>query len=282
MSIFSDFSSAREVKRQMKLDNVPESARKRIESAEITAKQLNDRVDKLTKEKRDGTKPIEGADVAELDAILSEADALTKGLEEYPYILTENILAVQYRARQAVNGERNRRYKVRSDALGRLNNAQATFQRPLFVIGNSMKAYVEAMETYPLDKLLEPCEVVCGSVQPPITVTAEDAAAMTDKELSDAINKAYMQAHDAIGPAMFVDEVSRMLELLPEVIEAMESYRDSRIEDKRQAGESHGILVAEQKRRKAEAERIAAQSNRPMADRITELEQVLADMRKGA
>lgn len=282
MSIFSDFSSAREVKRQMKLGEVPASARKRIESAEITAKQLNDRVDKLTKEKRDGTKPIEGADVAELDAILSEADALTKGLEEYPYILPENILAVQYRARQTVNAERNRRYKVRSDAWARLNNAQGSFQRLLSVIGNGMKEYVEAMETYPLDRLLEPCAAVCGSVQPPLTVTAEDAAAMTDKELSDAINKAYMQAHDAIGPAMFADEVSRMLELLPEVIEAMESYRDRRIEDKRQAGESHGILVAEQKRRKAEAERIAAQSNRPMADRITELEQVLADMRKGA
>lgn len=278
MALFNNSFGAHEIKRQMKLTEMPASARKRIESAEITAKQLNNHVDKLTKEKRDGTKPIEGADVAELDAILSEADALTKGLEEYPYILTENILAVQYRARQTVNAERNRRYKVRADAQERLNNAQGSFQHPLTVIGNGMKAFVEAMETYPLDRLLEPCAVVYGPVRPPIVVTAEDAAAMTDKELEEAITKSYLQAHDAIGPAAFVDEVSCMADRLPEVISAMETYRDRRIEDKRQADESHGILMAERHRRRAEAAEETKRNSMSAEDRITELEEIVAKL----
>lgn len=282
MPFFSNFADSREIKRQMKLEDVPASVRNSIESAETMARRLNDHLDKLTKEQRDGTKPIEGADAAELDAILSEAAALTTGLEECPYILTENILAVQYRARQTVSAERNRRYRVRSEACERLNNAQGSFQQPIIVIGNGMKGFVEAIETYPLDVLLGPLVAVTGPVKPPIVVTAEAAAAMTDKELSDAITESYSQAHDAIGPAMFVDEVSRMADLLPGIIEAMEAYRDKRIKDKQQADKSHGILVDERDRRRAEADRIAARNNRTVDDRIAEMERMLEEIRKGA
>lgn len=278
MSIFGNQYDARAAKRQMVLAEAPASVRMGIEAAETAAKRLYDRLGKLTKERRDGTKPIEGVDAAELDAILSEANALTDGLDGCPYILKEDVLAVQYRARQAVSAERNRRYRVRSEASARLNNAQGSLQRLITVMGNGAGAIVEAMETYPLEALLGPCEAVSGSVKPPIVVTAEDAAAMTDKELSDAITESYLRAHDAIGPAMFVDEVSRMVDLLPDVIEAMEAYRDKRIKDKQLSDKSHGILVAERNRRKAEAERIAARTNRPMADRMAELEQLVAQL----
>lgn len=279
MGLFDNaYGGARELKRQMKLGNLTDTERKRMEDANADARALADRVGKLVKVGRGGAAPIERVDVSELDAMSDEATEISDRVAYFEWTLREDIQNTCKWVQTVIASERNRRYKVRSDEMARLNNAQGSFQRPLIVMGNGMKEFSAAMDAYPIEALLGPNEVVHGAVRPPIVVTAEDAAAMTDKELEGAALDAYLQAHDSIGPAAFVDEVSRMAELLPEIVKAMDSYRAKRMTEKEQARKSHAILVAEQQRRKEEAARVAAENSRPQSERIADLERQLAEL----
>lgn len=283
MSLYSTQNyDAREVKRQTKLAQLPAPVRRRIETAERAARILSERLEKLTTAERDGTKPIEGADVAELDALLSEADALIEGLDVSDPMLTERIDATRYEVHRAVTAERNRRYRVKRDERMRLNGMQADFCRPLFAIGKGAEAFAAAMDAYAVEKLMGPDEIVSGAPGKPVEATAEDAEGMSDKELADAIDKAYSQAHNSIGVSAYADEVAKMAELLPEVAKAMARYRGSAVAAKQHAADVHAILAAEQRRRRDDAERAAEASRRPMDDRIAELERELELIRMGA
>lgn len=283
MSLFSTQNyDAREVKRQTKLAQLPAPVRRRIDTAEQAARTVSERLEKLTTAKRDGTKPIETADAAELDALLSEADALIEGLDVSDPMLTERIDAARYEVRRTVTAERNRRYKAKSDERMRLNRMQADFCQPLFAIGKGAEAFAAAMDAYAVEKLMGPDEIVSGTPGKPVEATAEDAEAMTDAELDAAVSESYRQAHAAVGVASYAGEVAKMAELLPEVAKAMARYRDSAVAAKQHAAEVHAILAAEQCRRRDEAKRAAEASRRPMDDRIAELERELELIRMGA
>lgn len=283
MALFNSMNfDAREVKRQTKLAQLPTPVRRRIDTAERAARTVSERLEKLTTAKRDGTKPIETADAAELDALLSEADALVEGLNVSDPTLTERIDAARYEVRRAVTAERNRRYKAKSDEKMRLNRMQADFARPLSVIGAGMEAFVAAMDTYSMEKLMGPNEIVSGAASEPVEATAEDVEAMTDAELDAAVSESYKQAHAAVGVASYAGEVAKMAELLPDIAKAMAEHREKAVAAKQRAAEVHAILAAEQRRRKDEAERAAKANRRPMDDRIAELERELELIRMGA
>lgn len=283
MTMFaSTANDAREVKRQMKLAQLPSPVRRRIDTAERAAHTVSERLEKLTTAKRDGTKPIETADAAELDALLSEADTLVEGLNVSDPMLTERIEAARYEVHRAVTAERNRRYSAKNDEKMRLNRMQADFARPLSVIGTGIEAFVAAMDTYPMEKLMGPNEIVSGAPGKHVEATAEDAEAMTDAELDAAVSESYRQAHAAVGVASYAGEVAKMAELLPEVAKAMARYRDSAVAAKQHAADVHAILAAEQRRRRDDAKRAAEASRRPMDDRIAELERELELIRMGA
>lgn len=266
----------------MKLAELHASDREAIDAAERAASAIGRRLDELTKAGRDGGRPIEEADAAELDALMVEADHIAKSIDMYDHILTGGIMDICYGVRQSITAERNRRYKARTDELLRLNGMQADFSRPLTTIGSCMEGFVAALDAYPIDVLLSPDRVVSGAPAPSVAATAESAKELTDKELEEAINKSYLQAHDAIGPAAYFGEVARMAELLPEVAKGMAAYCESATAKKQRAAEAHGILVAERDRRKRETSRIAERKARPVDERIAELEKMIASLRESA
>lgn len=283
MSLFSNQNhGARDVRRQMKLAELHASDREAINAAERAASAIGRRLDELTKAGRDGGRPIEGADAAELDALMVEADHIAKSIDMYDHILTSGIMDICYGVRRSVSAERNRRYKARTDELLRLNGMQADFSRPLTTIGNCMEGFVAALDAYPIDVLMGPCEVLSGAPQPVDDVTAESARELDDKALEAAISRAYMQAHAGTGVAYYADEVAQMAEVLPKVAEAMRAYREKAAAKKQRAAEARDILVAERDRRKRETSRIAEREARPVDERIAELEKMVASLRESA
>lgn len=277
MGLFSNnqFADGKAIKRQMKLDQMPEPLRQRIHAADRAASALEERIDKLTTARRDGTKPIESADVAELDAIASQADALVEGLSLPDTSVVDDIWQVHYRAHMAVNAERNRRYNALANERVRIGNMRSDFTYPLTIIAQRLDGFTKAMDELDPDTLL-------GPLPAPVDVTEPDAAAMTDGELDAAISDAYRLAHDGIGVSYYADEVERMAELLPKAARMMHDYREKAMAQIQRAEDSHRILAAEKQRRREQAGGAAATSSRPMAERIAEMERMLDEIRKGA
>ncbi len=264
---FIDFS-ANAIRRA----GLPRDLQKRLEAAN----KLTERIDGLANRDVKGAAGITRLTPSELDALMNDAEDLYSGLDNSDIPIADDLSKAYAKVRRAVTLERSRRAMERSNRYLERNHMMADFTGLLHDLLRNSSAFVHAMDSIPLDELLEDER---GDVA---EITSKDAAAMSDKELKEAEYVAYKQSsvttveYLADNADLILDVASR----ITSVAEELKARRASLNGARELASANRRVLGLESsKRRREVAERaeIESMSHEELAATVADLKKLVTE-----